>query len=113
MNKINKPWGYYVVLDEGKKYIVKKIVVYEHKRLSLQYHNKRKEYWTIVAGKGVGIIDNHKYNLIPGDTIFIPTKIQHRIEAKTQMEIIEVQMGECCEDDIVRIEDDFGRIKGW
>ncbi len=110
MKKINKPWGYYVVLHKEKDYLIKKIVVYAGQRISLQYHNKRKEYWTVVSGNGIGEIGNTSIVLNKGRNVFIPIKTQHRIEAKSKMEFIEVQIGHCDESDIVRLEDDYDRI---
>jgi mannose-6-phosphate isomerase-like protein (cupin superfamily) len=87
-------------------------VVYPGKRLSLQKHQRRAERWTVVHGKGLVTLDGKQIRLNKGDSIDIPRGGVHRIENPTEenMAFIEVQMGNYFgEDDIVRLEDDFGR----
>ena len=113
----DRPWGYYLVLIEDDYYKVKQFVVQPGKRLSLQKHLKRSEHWQIVRGKALVTVGNDLNKLalvflVPGEYIDIPLEAYHRVEnAGTEdLVIIEVQMGEYVgEDDIIRIEDDFGR----
>ncbi|MBI4852182.1 MAG: phosphomannose isomerase type II C-terminal cupin domain [Acidobacteria bacterium] len=107
-----RPWGTFTVLDEGQNYKVKKFVVLPKHRLSLQYHNKRSENWTIVAGKALVTRDNEVFEVEAGQTVYIPLKAIHRIEniGLEPVIVIEVQYGSYVgEDDIVRLEDDYNR----
>lgn len=107
-----RPWGYYRVLDDGSDCKVKRIVVYPGKRLSLQRHQKRDEHWYILAGKASVILDQNRLDLGPGQCVDIKRGAAHRIEntGSDPVIFIEVQTGDYFgEDDIERIEDDFGR----
>lgn len=108
-----RPWGEYWVLDDAHTHKVKRIRVNPGGRLSLQYHFKRSEVWTIVSGVGTITIDDIIKDFYPGDVALIPQGTCHRIENKTTEPVIfiEVQYGTYFgEDDIVRIEDDYNRI---
>ena len=107
-----RPWGYYQTLSEGKDFKVKRILVKPNSAISLQLHNKRSEHWVVI--KGVAMIQKEEeiFELKTGESTFIPMQTKHRIMNQTDvsLEIIEVQMGSYVgEDDIVRIEDDYGR----
>ncbi|MDT8272883.1 MAG: phosphomannose isomerase type II C-terminal cupin domain, partial [Desulfomonilia bacterium] len=81
-------------------------------RLSLQYHTRRQEHWFVVSGKARVTLDREVLELCPSESIDIPRGAHHRIEniGSDPLVIIETQLGEYFrEDDIVRIEDDFGR----
>jgi mannose-6-phosphate isomerase-like protein (cupin superfamily) len=108
----HRPWGYYTILSDEPDHKVKRIVVYPGKRLSLQKHQRRAEHWTAVYGEGLVTLDGKQIRLNKGDSIDIPRGGVHRIEnpTKDNMAFIEVQRGDYFgEDDIVRLEDDFGR----
>ena len=108
-----RPWGGYIVLIDNENYKVKKLTINPKKRFSLQYHNKRTETWTIVKGKLQITIGDKKQIYSYGETVSVPVKTIHRIEniGDEIAEVIEVQTGTYFgEDDIVRLEDDFGRI---
>lgn len=106
-----RPWGRFEVIGGGVGYKVKKIIVYAGERLSLQYHNKREEFWTIVRGKGSMILGEREFAVSEGEVIHIPVSVPHRISAETEIEFIEVQRGEYLgEDDIVRLNDSYGRV---
>lgn len=110
--KDNPPWGRWSVIHEEKGFKVKKIEILPEKRLSYQKHFKRAEHWEIVRGKGTITIEGKNYILKEGECITIPKNALHRIEniGPEVLVIIEVQRGEYLgEDDIVRVEDDFGR----
>ena len=107
-----RPWGEYWVLEDADSHKVKKIKVNPGGRLSLQYHHKRAEVWTIVSGIGTVTIDNEIKDYKVGEVAQIPLGAVHRIENKTSEPVffIEVQYGSYFgEDDIVRIEDDYNR----
>jgi mannose-6-phosphate isomerase len=109
-----RPWGYYTVLDDdAPDHKVKRLVVHPGKRLSYQRHAKRAEHWFIVAGTATVTLDGVVTELHPGDSIDIPLGGAHRIanEGDADVVFIEVQRGSYFgEDDIVRLEDDYGRV---
>jgi len=109
----HRPWGFYEVLSEDRPdHKVKRITVWPGKRLSLQYHRKRREHWKVVSGKGVVTVDGRHIAVTEDESVDIPVMAQHRIHntGDTPLVFIEVQQGEYFgEDDIVRVEDDFGR----
>lgn len=115
MIEVIRPWGSYQVLLDTPNYKVKKLVVNPDMRLSLQRHKLREEFWTIVEGRGQYIfLDKMKrvgaQTLESGDYVHIPKNSIHRLQAFEQkLVVIEVQVGICLEDDIDRLEDDFGR----
>ena len=108
-----RPWGNYEILLDEEYCKVKKIVVGPERRLSYQYHYKRKEAWTVVQGVATVTINGETKDYHPGETILIDFMDQHRMANKSKIEnmiLIEVQTGSYFgEDDIVRIEDDFDR----
>lgn len=107
-----RPWGTYEVLLDEPNYKVKRIVVNPNQRLSLQYHNHRDEYWTIVEGYGTFILDGSDYSTKVNDTWHIPCKSVHRVIGGIEgLTFIEVQTGQCDEEDIIRLQDDYGRDK--
>ena len=108
-----RPWGSYTVLEDAPDHKVKRLEVLPGKRLSYQYHERRSEHWFVVQGEGVVTLDGADIPVAKGSALDIPLRTAHRI-ANTGAEtlvFIEVQHGEYFgEDDIVRIEDDFGRV---
>jgi len=108
-----RPWGYYIVMNPvGKYFKTKQVVVYPGKRLSKQYHSHRSEHWYFLKGEAVITIDDKDIKAKAGDMVDIPVKAVHRIEncGDEIVEFIEVQKGDYLgEDDIERIEDDYGR----
>jgi mannose-6-phosphate isomerase len=110
-----RPWGNYTVLsDDAADHKVKRIVVHPGKRLSYQRHARRAEHWFMVAGTAQVTLDGTVSEFVPGQAVDIPTGAAHRIanEGTTDVVFIEVQHGTYFgEDDIVRLEDDFGRAE--
>ena len=109
----HRPWGYYIVLADEPDHKVKRIVVKPGKRLSLQRHQKRAEHWYIIKGNATVTLDEQKLDLTKGQAVDIPRGSVHRIEnqGKDDMAFIEIQTGDYFgEDDIERLEDDFGRV---
>lgn len=107
-----RPWGNFTVLDEADGYKVKRIEVLPGKRLSYQKHAQRAEHWFIVAGAAKVTLDGKDIFLHPGEYVDIAIGQAHRIENPGQERVvfIEVQRGGYLgEDDIVRLQDDFGR----
>ena len=109
-----RPWGRYFVLHDESTYKLKRIEVDPGERLSYQYHHKRSEAWTIVEGMGRITLDGDVKDYKKGETILIPQGVKHRIENKGDKKLvfIEIQTGSYFgEDDIIRIEDDYNRVK--
>jgi mannose-6-phosphate isomerase len=112
LEKSERPWGRYEVLQESVNYKVKSIHVNPGQRLSYQRHQKRAEHWYITQGSGQVTIDGKISAVSPGSVIDIAINQLHRIAntGDTELIFIEVQTGTYFgEDDIERIEDDFGR----
>jgi mannose-1-phosphate guanylyltransferase/mannose-6-phosphate isomerase len=112
-HEVKRPWGSYSGLGRGPGWQVKHITVKPGGRLSLQKHAKRAETWVITSGKALVTIDDIQENLGPGDNIKIPLGAVHRLEnfGEEPLELIEVQLGGYLgEDDIVRLEDVYGRV---
>ena len=107
-----RPWGTFTVLDEGEGYKVKRIEVYSGKRLSYQKHARRAEHWFVVQGEAKITLDGEEVIKRVGEYVDIEIGTAHRVEnAGDELLIfIEVQRGTYLgEDDITRLEDDFGR----
>jgi len=100
------------VLEEGRNFKVKRIEVLPGKRLSYQKHSQRAEHWFVIEGTAKVTLDNRDVLVAAGEAIDIPVGSAHRVENPGQEDLIfiEVQRGNYLgEDDIVRLEDDFGR----
>jgi len=109
---VHRPWGTYTTVQRGKNFLIKKLTVSPHKRLSLQYHNYRSEHWVIVSGTAEITNGNERGIVKTGESTFIPARVLHRLAnpSDSPLDIIEVQLGEhLSEEDIVRCEDDFNR----
>ena len=107
-----RPWGNFTVLDEGSTHKVKRIEVLAEKRLSYQKHSQRAEHWMVVEGVATVTLDGREHTLKAGDTIDIPVGSAHRIgnPGPAKLVFIEIQRGAYLgEDDIVRLQDDYGR----
>jgi mannose-6-phosphate isomerase-like protein (cupin superfamily) len=105
-----RPWGTYETLLEEENFKVKRIIVNPYQQFSLQYHNHRDEYWTVVDGQGKVIIDDTEYSTLEKTSYYIPKQSIHRASAGSEgLIFIEVQTGKCDEEDIVRLQDDYGR----
>ena len=110
-----RPWGNFTVLDEGAGFKVKRIEVLPGKRLSYQKHRHRNEHWYVVAGTAKVTLNDETIFVETDKTIDIKIGDAHRVENPSETEdliFIEIQRGDYLgEDDIIRLEDDFGRIE--
>ena len=107
-----RPWGSYTVLEEGPRYKIKRIVVNPDAKLSLQMHYHRSEHWVVVSGTAKVTIGDKEIFIHENESAYVPKSAVHRLEnpGKVLLEMIEVQNGEYVgEDDIVRMEDIYGR----
>ncbi|MFN2516153.1 MAG: phosphomannose isomerase type II C-terminal cupin domain [Pyrinomonadaceae bacterium] len=108
-----RPWGTFTVLDEGEGFKVKRIEVFPGKRLSYQKHSQRAEHWVVIKGTAKVTLDDREITVDTGQAIDIAIGSAHRVEnaGREPLVFIEVQRGAYLgEDDIVRLQDDFGRV---
>jgi mannose-1-phosphate guanylyltransferase/mannose-6-phosphate isomerase len=108
----HRPWGSYTILEEGERYKIKRIVVHPEARLSLQKHYHRSEHWVVIRGAAKVTIGEKEIIIHENESVYVPKSTLHRLEnpGKVPLEIIEVQNGEYVgEDDIVRVDDIYGR----
>ena len=111
----HRPWGSYTILEDRETYKVKRIEILPGKRLSYQKHEKRAEHWVVVDGEAIVTLEGKEIRLFPGQAIDIPQMAAHRMTnpGKDLLTFIEIQKGDYFgEDDIIRLEDDFGRVRG-
>jgi len=108
----NRPWGNYEVIKETDSYKIKVITVEPGQRLSYQVHDKRDEYWVVISGNGLLTVNGTDSTCFPGTAICIEANDAHRVAntGTTPLIFAEVQLGTYFgEDDIIRIDDDYGR----
>ncbi len=106
--RVERPWGYYIVLDRGPRFKTKRIVVYPGKSLSLQRHQHRSEHWVVLQGVAKVKRGDEEFFVHPNESTYIPVGIVHKLSnpGKIPLEIIEVQNGEYLEeDDIERLDE--------
>jgi mannose-1-phosphate guanylyltransferase/mannose-6-phosphate isomerase len=110
--EVFRPWGSYDSLDQGDRFQVKRLVVHPGGVLSLQLHHHRAEHWVVVSGTARITRGEEVFSLEENQSTYIPVGVRHRIENRGNrpLHIIEVQSGDYLgEDDIVRLEDQYGR----
>jgi mannose-1-phosphate guanylyltransferase len=108
-----RPWGTYTVLEERPEFKMKRIEVKPGGRLSLQMHEHRSEHWVVVKGEAVVVNGDKELLVKQNESTYIPAGHKHRLENRTDSDLvlIEVQCGTYLgEDDIVRFEDNYGRV---
>ena len=111
-NRVYRPWGFYESLIQGERFQVKRIVVTPGQKLSLQKHFHRAEHWVVVNGSALVTRDGETLLVRENESIYLPLGCVHRLEnpGRIPLALIEVQSGAYLgEDDIVRIEDTYGR----
>lgn len=112
IERVERPWGSFTVLDDTPGHKVKRIEVQPGRRLSYQRHAKRAEHWFVVAGTAEVVLDGRSIRLVPGDAIDVPQAAAHRVAnpGDDVLVFVEVQVGDYFgEDDIERLDDDYGR----
>lgn len=109
---VHRPWGSYTLLDESPGFKIKRIVVKPGKKLSLQKHMHRSEHWVVVSGTATVTVGDEIKTVRTNESVYIPIACNHRLEneGKIDLAIIETQVGQYLgEDDIIRIDDMYGR----
>jgi mannose-1-phosphate guanylyltransferase/mannose-1-phosphate guanylyltransferase/mannose-6-phosphate isomerase len=112
--RVFRPWGSYQSIDAGHRFQVKQLTVNPGARLSLQSHRQRAEHWVIVEGTARVTRGEDVFDLRPNESTYIPVGTRHRLEnpGKETLRVIEIQSGDYLgEDDIVRLDDIYGRSK--
>jgi len=112
--EVYRPWGKYDSIDSGERYQVKRITVKPGAKLSVQKHHHRAEHWVVVTGTALVTNGDETFLLSENESTYIPTGVIHALEnpGKFDLEMIEVQSGSYLgEDDIVRFEDIYGRVR--
>jgi mannose-6-phosphate isomerase len=112
MTHEERPWGSFTVLDEAATYKVKRIEVLPKQRLSYQKHAHRAEHWMVVGGRARVTLDGQEITVQTGEVVDVPVGAAHRIEntGSERLIFIEIQRGSYLgEDDIQRLQDDYGR----
>ncbi len=104
-----RPWGEFERFTLNEISTVKIITVKKDEAFSLQYHNNRSEFWKILKGKGLLTLGEEIKEVYEGEEIFIPKNTNHRMQGITDIYFLEIAFGEFDENDIVRIEDKYGR----
>ncbi len=105
-----RPWGSFTRFTNNEPSTVKLLYVNKGEKLSLQYHAKREEFWKIVSGNPEIVIGDETFQAKEGDEFNVSVNTKHRISApKDAVVILEISKGEFDEDDIVRLEDVYGR----
>ena len=110
---VERPGGYYRVLEWQKNYVLKHIVISINSKISLQLHLLRNELWYVYSGTGLVTLDDLKFIICPDNIILIPRNHIHRLEniSNTPLQILELQEGDYIdENDIIRIDDAYGRV---
>ena len=114
--RTDKPWGCYVDYFRSNNVVFKKLLILPSEKLSYQYHENRTEFWYVALGKGLLTLDDCEIDMGVGDFILIRKGEKHMIECvedgvPVPLVIYEMQCGECSEEDIVRLEDKYGRTE--
>lgn len=108
MNRCERPWGIWEVLDKGPMFKLKRLTINPNCSISYQYHNYRSEVWTIIQGGGIAILNDELQYIKVGDTFVVPVGMKHKVTCITEEPLIaiEVQIGEIVEEqDIVRVDE--------
>ncbi len=106
-----RPWGKFEQFTKNEISTVKIITIKPGEELSLQYHEKRAEFWKVLAGEPTMTIGDKVTQATEGDEFFVAPQEKHRMKAgDREVRILEVGLGEFDEKDIVRLEDNYGRV---
>lgn len=109
---MKKPWGNFQQFTLNQKSTVKILKILPKRKLSLQKHHKRNEFWKVIKGNCIILIGKDEYRAKEGDEFFIPKKTEHRIiGGDMTSEVLEISFGTFDEEDIIRLEDVYGRNK--
>jgi mannose-6-phosphate isomerase len=111
LTKVDKPWGHFLQFILNSKCSVKILHINRGLRNSYQWHKYRTEYWYVLTGRIIITLNDKDYVIGVGHDFHIPKRHKHRILAVLDSDVLEISIGKFDENDITRIEDDFGRVK--
>jgi mannose-6-phosphate isomerase-like protein (cupin superfamily) len=107
-----RPWGSFIQFSKNAPTTVKLLIVKPGEALSLQQHSKRDEFWRVMSGSGTITVGDEKISATPEAEFFIPRGTKHRLEGgNEQLTILEISSGVFEDDDIIRFDDRYGRVK--
>ncbi len=110
-NRDDRPWGNFERFTLNESTTVKIITVNPDEAFSLQHHEHRTEFWKIISGSGIAIVDTKTQKVKPGDMLTIPPQTNHRMTAGPEgVQFLEISFGNFDENDIIRLEDNYGRV---
>lgn len=110
--EVSRPWGKFLQFTKDNPSTVKILTVSAGEAFSLQLHHKREETWFVLKGDGVIEINGESFPITPNSKFLIPKEATHRITAgENDVQVLEISTGEFDEEDIVRLEDRYGRVK--
>ena len=105
-----RPWGEELWITRNAPSMVKILRVSPGEALSVQYHHKRDEYWHVLSGNGTALVGDERRTLEAGADCFVPRETKHRLEGGSEtLVLLELAFGDFDENDIVRLEDRYGR----
>jgi len=108
---VKKPWGDFERFTLNEISTVKILTIKPGEKFSLQYHNKRKEFWKFLDNPAKVTVGKKSFRVKKGDMIIVPIKTNHRIEAYSKtVQVLEISLGKFDETDIKRLEDIYGRV---
>ena len=108
---MKKPWGTYEVLLDEPNYKVKRIVVHPYERFSLQYHKHREEHWVVVEGDGIVQVNKKEYPaIVRSHWVILPRELHRATAGPNGLFLLKLKLVIVDEEDIVRLEDDYGRL---
>jgi mannose-1-phosphate guanylyltransferase/mannose-1-phosphate guanylyltransferase/mannose-6-phosphate isomerase len=109
--KEQRPWGYFERFTKNEKSTVKILSLNPDQEFSLQEHEHRTEFWKIISGDGTVTVGDKSLEANAGDEFLVEPKQLHRAKAGSEgLKILEIAFGEFDEEDIERVEDDYGRV---
>lgn len=111
IEEVQKPWGRFIRYTLNEPTTVKILEVHEGSSLSLQSHTHRDELWVLLAGKAKAELEGRVYELRELESFFIPRGMKHRLRAhRGKVRVLEISFGHFDEEDIIRFEDEYGRV---
>lgn len=108
--EIKRPWGGYTILQKTGSHWMKKLYIHKGSRTSLQSHELRDEIWYVLKGNIIAQVGGKDHKLKTGDVVYIPKNKKHRLTGLKSACVLEVAYGTVLETDIIRYEDDYGRM---
>jgi mannose-6-phosphate isomerase-like protein (cupin superfamily) len=108
---VDKPWGNYLEFIRNTPATVKILTINPGESISLQKHAERDEFWLVLSGNGTVTVGDQEIEVVVGAEYHIKRGMQHRMSAGShELKVLEIALGNADENEIVRLEDKYGRI---